>query len=499
MIYKALSRFSLNLLIVGLFLTIMVAPISAQDRQNSRVDKIAQNQALIESISEKIVSPPVEGRLDPGTIKVDTRSPIAFKPFEMRDPATGNSLPPETILTLPNGNKLTAREYYSQLNSLEQQFNKIGYTLRGGTPSNDAGMVERMMTANGPLDMINLQRVVADESTLRNQTQKISAGHISFNQRSMQLITTETLKESQVANLKDYSARLNPFHGFFPPVSKTTVNETRSWNHTVGNPSTFAAYINGKITLTANASVQDIVGEANAGGSIFNNSKDIIRATGSTHAPANGQDMTTKLNVNILGTTVLNLDKHFASTTVNPIWTESGAITPKPVDFSTTIHFSLGFIPMSVKVGVQGSAKLSYFLSVFPTSVQAQAVPHVESNAYVQAGADIVVASAGAGASMVLLNDDLTLNGELAIKFDDPVKGPYFSAKYSGFNDMEMLSGRVYAYACVKVLTTTWGGWHNLIPHFSWEDKCYNSDLFKWTGFKINGYLFNEQKKFYLF
>jgi len=275
------------------------------------------------------------------------------------------------------------------------------------------------------------------------------------------------------------------FNGKPLSASNVKVNETRSWNYSLGNPSTFSAHLNGKITLTGDATVQNISGEANAGGSIFNHSKDILRATASVHAPASGVDMTAKLNLNLLGTTVFNLDKHFNATPTKPLLTESNTITPKGIDFSKTIHFSIGPIPISVKVGAQGSVALSYFLSVAPMSVKAQAVPKVRSNVYVQARVDLLLAYAGVNAALTLVNDDLTLGGELAIKFDEPRKGPYFAVKYFGLNNFEALKGSVSVFACISV------------PVF--DDPCYDTTLFSFGGFKVNGFLFNVQKKLFLF
>src|SRR5215211_4787009 len=40
---------------------------------------------------------------DPGKIEILRRQPIPFKPFEMIDVVTGRPIPPDSMLTLPDG------------------------------------------------------------------------------------------------------------------------------------------------------------------------------------------------------------------------------------------------------------------------------------------------------------------------------------------------------------------------------------------------------------
>jgi hypothetical protein len=77
----------------------------------------------------RINTPPV-GQNILNLIKLHQRAPIPYKPFELRDPKTGAAISPETMVTLSNGKTMAARQYYDELNSLEQQFNAAGYTLR---------------------------------------------------------------------------------------------------------------------------------------------------------------------------------------------------------------------------------------------------------------------------------------------------------------------------------------------------------------------------------
>jgi hypothetical protein len=41
--------------------------------------------------------------IDPQVVKINKRSPIPFRPFELLDPKTGKPISPDALLTLPKG------------------------------------------------------------------------------------------------------------------------------------------------------------------------------------------------------------------------------------------------------------------------------------------------------------------------------------------------------------------------------------------------------------
>ena len=69
------------------------------------------------------------------------RKAIVFKPFEMKNPRSGKALNPDAVLTikLPDGTqrKTTVKQYYEQLNKLEEALAAKGRTLREPTTFND--------------------------------------------------------------------------------------------------------------------------------------------------------------------------------------------------------------------------------------------------------------------------------------------------------------------------------------------------------------------------
>ena len=70
----------------------------------------------------------------PSQVIENKKPPIAFKPFPMENPNTGDKIPPNEIVEVSdrNGNvhKLKAIDFFNQINSIEKTLNAWGYSLR---------------------------------------------------------------------------------------------------------------------------------------------------------------------------------------------------------------------------------------------------------------------------------------------------------------------------------------------------------------------------------
>ena len=188
-----------------------------------------------------------------------------------------------------------------------------------------------------------------------------------------------------------------------------------------------------------------------------------------------------RLVVSVLGNSVY--DKNLSAAT-SQSWSNQFS---KSFDYATKFHFSLGPIPCSVKLGAQGSAGVRYFIGVRPAHATAQVIPNAHARAYAQFGVDIVIASAGVGGQLRLIDFELRLGGDLGVNFDNSraYVDEHFYAQY----DLTMLSGSLYVFAEVYVPAFDIPPWHK--KHYQW-------DLWKWAGFKKKGYLFNVSNKTYL-
>lgn len=55
---------------------------------------------------------------------------VKFRKFDVKDPGTGKNIAPSSMLELPNGKKISARDYYDHLNRIERFMSRKGHTAR---------------------------------------------------------------------------------------------------------------------------------------------------------------------------------------------------------------------------------------------------------------------------------------------------------------------------------------------------------------------------------
>lgn len=411
----------------------------------------------------QVVSAPVEAQVRPDQIRVNRRPAIPFKPFEVLDPSTGKPISRDTMLPeLPNGKKLTAGQYYDEVNNLERQFNALGHTLKSAN-----GVKPALITK------FELQTTPVPLSTLQRQAQTLRAAHLPNTQ-------FRALNLAQVEQTHKQFLMINPslLNAIAAPTSQT-VHWVKNWNYNLGNPSVISGYINGKIELDGTNNATSVNGEVDAGGSIFSQSFDLLRVTGNLNAPKTGT-MNVTIGASVLGNSVYNVNQN-----VTTSWSKSDSIS-KTLDKSVTINFSLGPIPMSAKIGTQGTAGISYGVAVAPVKASAYIGPSVRTKVYAQVGVDIGVAGAGAGANLTLLNTDGNLNGAISIESSRlTALSPYFKYTDSYSQNLDMLDGNLYVYAYVTVPC-----WH----YPPWCKNEWDWNIFSWTGFKTSGVLFNDSK-----
>ncbi|MCI0393124.1 MAG: hypothetical protein MOB07_30700 [Acidobacteria bacterium] len=439
----------------------MPALAQTSTRQATTIAQGQQIQTATIAQGQQIQAPTVNVQINPSLVRVNRRQPVAFKAFDLRDPRNGNAVAPTAMITLANGKQMTAQQYYAELNKLEQQFNAIGYSMRD------------------PQQKIELQQLLIDQPALDRQIQNLrvanpqtaslaAPGAVKLSPQVLQTLNKEFTLESQ----KDIQ-RTKILGGIKVIGNPNTVHTVKSFNYTLGNTSTFAAFANGKLDLTGKSDLTTVYGEANAGGSVLGNSKNIFRVTGQVTAPKTGT-MNGKLTFAVLGINVYNLNQN-----TNAAFSKSDSLT-KSFDWNTSATFTIGPIPVKVKVGAKGNAGVAYFVSLRPVAAKASLSPTANASIYAQAGVDILIASAGVGASMTLIDGDLNLGGEIAIIIEGA--NAIFYERFYACVDLHMLKGKVYVYAEVDL---PWP-----LPDKEWQWTLWN-----WSGYHNTSCLFNTTKK----
>src|SRR5262249_18326347 len=147
-------------------------------------------------------------------------------------------------------------------------------------------------------------------------------------------------------------------------------------------------------------------------------------------------------------------------------------VLSKSLDQSVSFHFAPGPIPLSVKLGAQGTAGVRYFVGVRPLAAEAQFIPFAAIKAYAQCGVDIGVASAGVRGTLQLVKFELRIGGKLEVKADPSSKGLALEEHAYVSSDIEMLKGEISLHAEIG---------------FSFLKKKFDYTFWKFAGFKKSG------------
>ncbi|MCU1264526.1 MAG: hypothetical protein JWM21_844 [Acidobacteria bacterium] len=396
-----------------------------------------------------ITSEPIKAKIDRSLIQINKRPPIQCKEFQLLDPSTGKAFPPGTILHLRTGKTIRADEYGALLKELNQKLCKSGQTLNDPTPIQITTVVPR--------------------TSLQKQAQALRAATLPNSMfRPLDLRSVEQDQFRMIAT----PTHIRPDIVLNYPV--VPLHWNKDWSYALGDSSTFSTFIKGNIGLNGSRDLITIDGEVNAGCAMFSNSFGLLRVTTDLNAPRSGT-MNARVDVTLAGVTVYNLNQNTTTS-----WSKTDSLQ-RTLDKSLSIPFPGGPIPASLKLGIHGSAGVSYGVAVAPIRASAHVAPFVHTNAYAQFGLDLGIFGAGVEGNLTILNTEGNLAGDVSIDSDNT--GLYYKWNDSYCQSLDMLSGKLSAYVFVDYL----------IGEHKW-----NWDIFAWTGFRTNGCAFNDSKTLYL-
>jgi hypothetical protein len=372
--------------------------------------------------------------LEPKQVQVNKRTPLPFKPFEMVDLDTGKPISPDTLITLPDGKRVKARDYYNELNRLEPEFNALGYSLRDTKEAK-----------------VELQKPLIDVAVLNQQAREIKASVLP-NTR-FRPVTRQTLQE-----LQQESQRPNSMLGTtieMPPPKPKVANWSSNYDKTIGN-STFSAHLNGQIELLGTDKLTSVSGRLIADASAFGHSFDLLQVYAG--ASLGNADMLVKAFGNVV-----------YSNNVQGIMKDSYS---KPFDSNFNLNLPLGPLNLKVTLGVRGDIGVDYMLVTVPNGAGAQIGPFIHSSVYAQAAVGGNFAGASAEANLTLVNAQADLEGGISLG-PDANKKPCFKAHNSLSLNANLLSG--YVKFSAHLYKKTW----------EWTP-------ISWSGLQLNGMVFNN-------
>jgi len=308
---------------------------------------------------------------------------LPHRAFPLKDPNTGGGseanahpIKADTLLHLPNGKSLKASEYYQRINQFEQHINQFGYTLR---EDGDA--------------KVELGRLIVNHPEFLQKSRETQVSHDLA--KIKPIIPVAQLKKDHATQLAKVPDLLKQLHGHLNPIGHPapvakSFQRSKSWSNSWGWSNKVGAFVDTQVKANGNADQTSATAEGNAGGYLFGQQLKIIRGEASAVTPKSG-NLTGDVSFYFLGYKIFNKDyNNPAAYFYNSEWT-------KGLDQSTTIEFALGPIPMSARIGAQGSASLDFRMYILPLHANTDIVPSVQSKVYIQVGVDIVVGGAGGG------------------------------------------------------------------------------------------------------
>jgi len=414
-------------------------------------------------------------RIDPSKMETVRKGPaVQFRNFGIKDPSTGQGneegarqIPADTLLSLPNGKKIQAGEYYQQLNQFENHITQFGYTLREAS-------VEPTEIQRTKIDLGELQRHTTDAQIKRDP------------RRVLPRIPVDILKadhDRRIATIPVIKDSIQKW-GRGPRgeiKAPKTFNANKVWNGAWGWSDKIGAYVDTSVQVNGTATSTKANANGEAGGFIFGKRLNIIKGGAAVNTPATGA-IQGDTAFYFMGVKIFS--KNYNGT--NPLFFASN--WEKGLDVGNTIHFSLGPIPMSAKIGARGQAQLSYRMNILPLHANADITPELTSKVYVQVGVDVVVGGAGAGGELILINNTIPVLARMHLLSDST--GPYYYATLNASDDMTALAGKIYAYVFIYV--PAWD-----VP--PWKKKQWDWTIFKHNGIRASGSLYSWNSRLNLY
>ena len=418
---------------------------------------------------------------EPELAKID-RQVLRFQAFSYQDPETGKPIPASTVLTLPNGQKLTAAEYYNELNRHEKFLNDQGTSLRQaeddlGTvqdvvdtkplllsqqalflKSTEAKITSPMLAEINDISKLTLQ--AAGVSKLAAATAVAESGSKSFATMLPVGDVIKVLPKIPIVDLRDTCQ------------SSDRLDKSKDWNKQLGN-SKFNVKLKAGVGLVAECDKVKASGEARLDGTAFKKGFNLAKAELMAQAVRN-DDYSLRFGIYVVGKQVYKYEK---SQRNHITW---GGQRSKSINKEMNFRFPVGPVRVAINIGVKGSAKFVYQIKLDGLAAIAEVRPEASSSLYAEGGVDAWVVEGGVGGSFTLLVIELPINAKVELT---PRSGKlYFHAQAYSAVELHALDGKLYAY--VKVVVPRWG-----IP--PWKKKKYTKTLVRWDGIRMDRTLFN--------
>ena len=344
-------------------------------------------------------------------IEINKRSAIAFKPIDILDPGESSPTPidPNTTFNLPNGVAVKAGDYYGELNRLEKEFNKSGYSLDYrkqkeenyhyaritktttgfGTLANPRLLKERASKRWEMMDRSIQNTIAGSKSSLsRMKSNTQIMGKQTTSEPSLQRSAPTNRARQRKATQPAKVAQPNPFDRSVPAEY-----------FEYGDKDFFAAFVKGESKLSADTEKMKVIHSASLGGYVFNQKFDFNKVVLATSSSYSGGELQ-YLFSGILGLKpIFPVHEKKAVPAIPP-----NQMSPLPeiasggqtyngpdLDYAFALELPVGPSVLSLRVGVVAATGFYYSCYASPVYIASAFTPWVSCDAYAQAGISCVI------------------------------------------------------------------------------------------------------------
>src|SRR5262249_38042297 len=200
------------------------------------------------------------------------------------------------------------------------------------------------------------------------------------------------------ASAKNDKKRVDAVHKALKNKPKSKVGKrggiplgtTKSWSLPLGRKNILACEMAAKLETKGDTNGLSITGSGNVLAYLANIRIPVLDANCGLTVPRQGKS---KVNITV---SVLGIRAHSFQPTVNTTFEKKDEFK-KSLDKSVSFTTMIGPIPVTARLGIQGTVGLRYFVGLRPLFCDVQVVPFAEVKAYAQLGIGIPLASVGVG------------------------------------------------------------------------------------------------------
>ena len=376
-------------------------------------------------------------------VPIETKAPIPHQPFLMVDPQTSKPVAPTQVLVGPKGERVTAQDYWDNVNKFEKYLNDRGLSQRNAPP---VTKMERLRDDDA-LEQARLSKLIARRKPVSPVVTQFQAA------RRVPPSPADT--QRHLAVLAAQGARVPYRHGdrMIDPnrVVEKTVNLAFPFGTSIGG-NLFNADFGGEERVESHEFHRTVTITAHAHGTVFGHDFRLMEAQSiakSAYADSYGGSGSaeTECNVTMQGVEPFPPVKD-VSTKKAQLYTDRHTLathTWSP-EFPT-VSFGVGPFGVDMSIAASAHADIDGAFNVLYSSARADLMPSSSLNVALSVSVSLPAIELGVEGKVRVFDTHLDLSNQAELV--DPGREAKLSIVNSGTQTTDALSGTLTAFAKV--------------------------------------------------